>query len=95
MSKSDEVIISDHALIRYIERYLDVDLNPVRQQIRDKTQKAIEAGAMSIQIDGFLFTIAPQQRTVVTILTPEQRRNQYAGTRGKHLLKTGAFGGRT
>lgn len=91
MSKSDEIVVTDHALVRYIERYLDVNLDAVRQQIRDKTEDAIRAGALTIQIDGFLFTLAPKDRSVITILTPEQRKNTFPNSRVRHLLKNGAF----
>jgi len=74
--KPQDIKISDHALMRYIERFYGINLDAVREEIIGHTRDAINSGANGVQVNGFLFQISPQTRTVVTILTPEQRKNR-------------------
>lgn len=59
--------LSDHALLRYLERVMHVDIKAVQARIMtDKVKAAILAGASSVIVAGAKFKIA--NNTVVTII---------------------------
>lgn len=70
MKKSKEKIrpvVTDHALIRYIERVLGYDLEAVKALILTPDRiKMIEAGAMDIRGDGYVLKI--KNGTVITVI---------------------------
>lgn len=66
--QKSQLEISDHALIRYIERVLEVDLDPVRKQLMDKVlpsyagmsrQAVVKGGFRYILADGKIATVIP------------------------------------
>jgi len=57
--------ISDHALLRYIERVLGYDVEGLRAEIQRQVRPAVEVGASSIRADGFVYRI--QGDIVVTV----------------------------
>lgn len=81
-----KVVVSDHAILRFIERVYGLDLEPVRQKIAEKAQRAADAGAASIIIDGFKYTIehnSPQVAIVSTVI--RKGKDPYAArSRGGH-----------
>lgn len=60
--------VSDHALIRWLERVHGVDMEYFRNQILLIVDEAAQAGALSITIDGFCYLIDPDRRSVITIV---------------------------
>jgi hypothetical protein len=52
-----ERIVSDHALIRWLERAHGMDMQSFRRQLADRVRGAAQAGATSIVIDGFTFVL--------------------------------------
>jgi hypothetical protein len=91
MTDAAPITVTDHALIRWLERVHGVDVDRFREYIASLTQDAINLGATSIQIDGFLYVLNPARRSVVTIFTPEQRKNRLPHLRGTlPLVKRGA-----
>lgn len=60
-----EIIVTDHALVRYLERVQGFDLEPVRQAILAIARKA-GASANSISFGGF--TYALKEGRVTTII---------------------------
>ena len=74
MKETDPIIVSDHALIRFIERVAGIDLETIRAHIADQVKEAVDAGATSITIDGFYYVLVPERRSVATILTSEQKK---------------------
>jgi len=65
--------ISDHALLRYVERVLEIDVEKLRNHLLSKEIRcAIEAGAKSVTIDGIKFIV--QGKTIVTMIAPEQKK---------------------
>jgi hypothetical protein len=58
--------VSTHALLRYVERILDVDLDLLRQTILSpENRAAIEAGATRIKANGM--TLVVKDKVVVTV----------------------------
>ncbi|MEL6364290.1 MAG: hypothetical protein AAFR11_05570 [Pseudomonadota bacterium] len=74
--------ITDHALLRYAERVLDVDIPAIRRHMEEtvgpQLQAAIAARAASCEIDGVRYCFKGGK--VVTVLTETQ-----ACRRGRHL----------
>jgi len=58
--------VSDHAVLRYLERSLEIPVDKVREKLLSLTRSAIEAGAASVKVDGLRFVI--QDKTVVTVI---------------------------
>lgn len=62
-----DVYISDHALLRFIERIVDVDLDDLRAKLLTQgVRHAILAGATAIDVEGVKFVV--KNRTIVTTL---------------------------
>ena len=58
--------ITDHALIRYLERVYGFDLEQVREDLMtDDVKSAIKMGAKSVKVDGY--TLVVKDYAVVTI----------------------------
>ena len=66
--QNKEVKVSDHALLRYIERVMGADLDKFRAEIlTEQNRKAIEfAGDCTIKSGGVEFVV--KNRTVVTVI---------------------------
>lgn len=83
--KKPLVRITDHALIRYLERGLGIDCEQMRRELGARVDAAYRAGACGVVIDGNSFRIAtdaigPVVTTVLdgTMGTPRTHRK---GTR--------------
>lgn len=63
--KKPRVHVTDHALVRYLERVLGMDLEAHRFQIGRTVEKASHVGASGVVIGGFAYRI--QNGAVVTI----------------------------
>lgn len=67
------ITISDHAIVRWIERAAAFDLNFVREQIKADTAAALNAGLRKVPDGkGNVYVLDARKRTVITIL-PGQR----------------------
>lgn len=64
--KKSAIHISDHALLRYLERGLGIDIEWYRRHLGRQVDQVMVDGATGIRIDGLLFRI--QGATVVTIV---------------------------
>lgn len=65
------LVISDHALLRYIERFYSIELQTVRDEIERKCGDAARAGAKKITVGDatFVFTQHEAGPALVTVLT--------------------------
>ncbi|WP_413874143.1 hypothetical protein [Albidovulum sp.] len=75
--KKPIVIVSDHALVRYIERVLGVDVETLRREIGRRVDRGAELGACGVEIDGWLYKLS--DGTVTTVLEasrPDLRRGR-------------------
>ena len=85
MAKPKPVRVSDHAIIRYLERAMELNIDAVRQHIADLCAGPANIGAVCVRAEGFRFEIANgvEVFTVTTVrpdsLTPgraTKERNQ-------------------
>jgi hypothetical protein len=63
--------VSDHALLRWIERIQGINLDPTRMEIASICAEALAVGATSLVTDHGTFVL--ECGKVVTILEPGQR----------------------
>jgi len=49
--------VTDHAVLRFIERRCNIDVEAVRKKIDDLVAPAIKAGARTVKADGVQFII--------------------------------------
>ncbi|TDE40947.1 hypothetical protein [Antarcticimicrobium sediminis] len=74
--------ITDHAVVRYLERVKGVDIDALRSQIGRKVDLAIEMGANGAVSGGFVYRIeAGRVVTVVQHSQPERKtgRSKFTG----------------
>lgn len=65
--------VSEHAIIRWLERVKGVDLDAIRAEILSPlVRAAIKAGASSVIIDGHRCPVA-QDGTITTVLDSDMR----------------------
>lgn len=60
------VTVTDHAVLRYLERVCGVDVDFLRQAIAKGCERGVDAGAPVIRFSGARFLVV--HRTVVTAL---------------------------
>lgn len=73
--------VSDHALLRWLERYMEIDMDAVRATILTaERQDAIHAGASAIhcRAEGVVLIVAPCG-TITTVLERRMRGRQDFG----------------
>lgn len=63
--------VSDHALIRWIERVQGINLDPMRMEIASICAEALAAGATSVVTNEATFVL--DHGKIVSILEPGQR----------------------
>lgn len=61
----EPVRISDHAVLRYMERAMDLNIEVVRQHIASICQAAASAGAVCVRAEGVRFEIVNNAVTTV------------------------------
>ena len=57
-------VVTDHAIVRYLERVYGVDVNSLRKRIADITKDGREAGASAIISDGVRYTLDAKGKVV-------------------------------
>ena len=71
---AEQEIVTDHAVLRYLERVAGLDMKRLRRGIENKTRHARLAGAISITVDGFTYRMDPAGR-VVTIRSADKEHD--------------------
>ena len=55
--KKSRIPISDHAVLRYLERVQGMDIERIRREIGARVDIAVDLGACGVIIDGFNYRI--------------------------------------
>jgi len=72
MVKNRETQITDHALLRYLERMLGFDIEALKRELlTDEVRRAIKAGARRVHIKGVTFVVS--ENRIVTIYETKKR----------------------
>ena len=70
---SEEIYVSDHAVVRWLERVHEQDIEFFRNQIKNIVKDAIDAKATSITVDGFCYILDPISRSVVSVIHKDMK----------------------
>lgn len=88
MAMPPKVIVSEHAILRYVERILGLDLVQLKAKLERQVRAAAQAGASSFTEDGatFVFETTPAgEICLVTVLTDKMRRGGTHGRQAKRM----------
>jgi hypothetical protein len=73
LKPASEPKVSDHALLRYIERIMEIDIEAIRASIlTDAVKGALNAGATGVTVNGVKF-VSNGERVLVTVLSEGMR----------------------
>jgi hypothetical protein len=69
-TKPPRIRVTDHAVLRYLERSGQFDIEALRRNIAQRLQPAANAGASSVIVNGVVFIIGSDENgpTVITVL---------------------------
>jgi len=67
-------IITDHAMLRYLERVVGIDVAMHRREVELRVSQAVELGASALVSEGFRYTICDFRVTTVLPARPDLRR---------------------
>ena len=75
--------VSDHAIIRYLERHYGVDVEKIREEIVEICKGPVAAGAKNFLAQGVAFafephTLDPSIVVVATVLDPDTKLGKYS-----------------
>ena len=72
-------IVTDHALLRYMERVLRIDVESLRLDVARIAQVGVEHGASGVQAGGYSYKLeGARVTTVLTAATPNIRLGRKA-----------------
>jgi hypothetical protein len=72
---ADDIRITDHALLRYVERVFGIDVDALKREIlTDGVAKGIEHGASTITVNGIQFRV--KDRSIVTVIGGDQKTHR-------------------
>ncbi|HEY9212080.1 MAG TPA: hypothetical protein VIQ29_04405 [Ancylobacter sp.] len=74
MSRRPLPRVTDHAVLRYLERAEGINIEAIRRLIEKKVARGVDAGAVGVLVDGVRFVLRGD--SVVTVLD----RNWLPGT---------------
>jgi len=65
--------VSDHAVLRWLERVEGVNVHAIRRRIRNACRAGAEAGAAGVQLAGVRFVLATGANGTVVVTTLSRR----------------------
>ncbi|QYK42845.1 MAG: hypothetical protein KF887_07015 [Paracoccaceae bacterium] len=71
--KKSRIRVSDHAVLRYLERVGGFDVERLRREIGRRVEDAVLAGACGVQIEGVSFRVkdGPDGPVITTVIETE------------------------
>ena len=79
--------VSDHAVLRYLERVLKVDVDAVRRIIHGETRLALDAGARGCTVNVIAYRIKGGYVTTCFVGAPFDVQNQHRRAAKRILRK--------
>ncbi|MGR3485503.1 MAG: hypothetical protein ACU0BF_09170 [Paracoccaceae bacterium] len=73
--------VTDHALVRFLERVEGIDIERVRRRIQDEVQRGVEMDAAGVRRDGVRYTLV--DGSVVTVTRVGRSDPRTGGHRGR------------
>lgn len=68
------VRVSDHAVLRYLQRVGGFEVEALRDQLRDRIAPLAMAGVESVQVDGFRYLMQEDKTGLVVVTVMEHGR---------------------
>ena len=78
--KKPAVPVTDHCVIRYMQRVMGLDIEAVRRKIAEDLAPAVRLGAVGLTKDGFNYRISDGAVITVMPAGSGQRRNSVEGS---------------
>lgn len=85
---ADELPVSDHAVLRFLQRVCGVDVDRVRRHIYDETRLAVHEEAIGCKVDGIVYRLKGRYVTTVTVGDRRAVQRQHADAVKKILRKS-------
>jgi hypothetical protein len=79
--KKPRLLVTDHAIVRYLERVGGFDIDGLRHQIARRCESGASVGASSVIVEGFAFLIGDGQ--VITVVHAETMKKRRIRRRGE------------
>jgi hypothetical protein len=70
------MFVSDHAVLRWLERVHNIDIDQVRAKIAEKVQYAIGTGASALIMGNIRFELSPDGHVITVIKKDKKNRNR-------------------
>jgi hypothetical protein len=70
--KRKPVLITDHAVVRFLERVAGLDIEALRDALADRTWPAVQAGAATLVVGGHRYCL--DGRTLITVRPVKRAR---------------------
>ncbi len=77
MSDKRRVIVSDHALLRYLERGMKIDVEAARAAIEALCQRGADRDAQTVLHGGLRYVLRRQSEETVVVSTTLVKRDDY------------------
>lgn len=75
--------ITDHALLRYLERHVGIDVEAHRREMERAVERGVEQGASGVLVHGLRFCLkAERVVTCYPVHQPDIRTGRVRGRRG-------------
>lgn len=75
------VVVSDHALVRWLERGHGIEMEAFREMLAGKVANAVAAGASSVKIDGLCFIL--RRGVLVTVMDKPHQKSSRRRHKGR------------
>lgn len=68
---ADDIKVTDHAVVRFLERVHGIDMDAIRADISQHVARGMAAGAHQVRVGEATFVLNPAACTVVTVWVPD------------------------
>lgn len=85
---ADQLPVSDHVVLRYLQRVLGVDVDAVRRLIHAQTQGAVDHDARAVKTGGIVYKLRDGYVTTCFVGEPQAVRRQHAEAAKKILRRS-------
>lgn len=85
---ADHLPVSDHAVLRYLQRVLGVDIDQVRRTMADDTASGRAKGARGVRVGGLVYRLHGGYVTTCFTGDPHAVRMHHAAAKKKILRKS-------
>lgn len=74
--KKSIAIVTDHAVLRYLERVEGLDVERVRREIGRRVDRGARLGASGVVVDGIRYVLSPMGSVITIMIANRPERGQ-------------------